>query len=67
MRPQPARLYWGNDMPLALERELKRRAFDKGLSAKKGKKTILTGRGRAYVYGTMRKTGWKPAIEKTNR
>jgi hypothetical protein len=54
-------------MPLALERELKRRAFDKGLSAKKGKKTILTGRGRAYVYGTMRKTGWKPAIEKTNR
>ena len=42
-------------MPAALERELKRRVGAKGLSGK---------RARAYVYGTMRKTGWKPRREK---
>lgn len=38
-------------MPKALERKLKKKAKSKGLSAK---------RAGAYVYGTLRKTGWKP-------
>ena len=38
-------------MPKALERALKKQAKKKGLSSK---------RANAYVYGTMRKTGWKP-------
>lgn len=38
-------------MPLIFERKLKRQAKKKGL----GKK-----RANAYVYGTLRKTGWKP-------
>ena len=38
-------------MPEALERELKSKARSKGLKGK---------RANAYVYGTMRKTGWKP-------
>lgn len=38
-------------MPVAMERRLKRMARKKGL----GKKRM-----GAYVYGTMRKTGWKP-------
>ena len=42
-------------MPKALEQKLKRQAKKKGLSKKR------TG---AYVYGTMRKTGWKPGKKK---
>jgi hypothetical protein len=42
-------------MPAALERELKRRASKLGL----GKK-----RKAAYVYGTLRKTGWVPSHQK---
>ncbi len=42
-------------MPKALERRLKRQAKKKRL----GKR-----RAAAYVYGTMRKTGWKPSREK---
>jgi len=38
-------------MPKALERKLKTQASKKGF----GKK-----RSDAYVYGTLRKTGWKP-------
>jgi len=38
-------------MPKALEQALMRRAKAKGLSEK---------RKNAYVYGTMRKTGWEP-------
>lgn len=38
-------------MPKKLEQKLKRQAKKKGL----GKK-----RTSAYVYGTLRKTGWKP-------
>lgn len=38
-------------MPLALERKLKAEAKKKGLSQKR------TG---AFVYGTMRKQGWRP-------
>lgn len=42
-------------MPEKLERALKAKASKKGL---KGKKKL------AYVYGTMRETGWKPKREK---
>lgn len=42
-------------MPLKMERALKRAAKKKGL----GKK-----RAAAYVYGTMRKMGWKPKKKK---
>jgi hypothetical protein len=41
-------------MPKKLERKLKREAKKKGLKGK---------RAGAYVYGTMRKTGWKPKQE----
>ncbi len=42
-------------MPKELEMELKRRAAAKGFG-KKG--------AAAYVYGTLRKTGWKPSTQK---
>jgi len=42
-------------MPKKLERSLKRRAKKMGL----GKK-----RQNAYVYGTLRKTGWRPKRKK---
>lgn len=42
-------------MPKEMERKLKRQARKKGLSKK---------RADAYVYGTMRKSGWKPKREK---
>lgn len=42
-------------MPKTMERELKREARKKGFSKER------TG---AYVYGTMRKTGWKPSTQK---
>lgn len=42
-------------MPKELEAKLKRRAKKMGL----GKE-----RAGAYVYGTLRKTGWKPSREK---
>lgn len=42
-------------MPKALEKKLKKEAKHKGLTGE---------RADAYVYGTMRKTGWKPAREK---
>ena len=45
-------------MPKALERRLKRQAKRKGLGKKR------TG---AYVYGTMRKMGWKPKRERRGR
>jgi hypothetical protein len=38
-------------MPKKLERKLRKQAKKKGLSKK---------RTNAYVYGTMRKTGWRP-------
>lgn len=41
-------------MPKAMERRLKAIAKKKGFSAK---------RAGAFVYGTMRKTGWKPSRE----
>lgn len=42
-------------MPKALEKKLKQEAKQKGYTGE---------RADAYVYGTMRKTGWKPAREK---
>ena len=42
-------------MPKKMEQRLKRQAKKKGF----GKE-----RSDAYVYGTMRKTGWKPSREK---
>lgn len=45
-------------MPEAMEQSLKKAARKKGLSKEKA---------GAYVYGTMRKTGWKPAREKSHK
>ncbi len=45
-------------MPKKLEEKLKREARKKGLKGK---------RARAYVYGTMRGTGWKPSREKRRK
>lgn len=45
-------------MPLKLERKLKSQAKKKGF----GKK-----RANAYVYGAMRKTGWKPSKSKKSK
>lgn len=42
-------------MPKALERKLRREARAKHLSKK---------RSNAYVYGTLRKTGWRPRRRK---
>lgn len=42
-------------MPAALEAKLKKEAKKKGFGAKR------TG---AYVYGTLRKTGWTPSTQK---
>ena len=42
-------------MPKKLERKLRKSAKKKGLKGK---------RAKAYIYGTMRKTGWKPKREK---
>lgn len=42
-------------MPKALEKKLMHEASKRGLKGK---------RRTAYVYGTLRKTGWKPNREK---
>lgn len=42
-------------MPKALERDLKAQARRKGLSG---------ARADAYVYSTLRKTGWRPRRER---
>jgi hypothetical protein len=42
-------------MPKALEEKLKREATSKGLTGK---------RENAYVFGTLRKTGWVPSTQK---
>lgn len=41
-------------MPLQMERALKREAKKKGLKGRAANK---------YIYGTMRKEGWKPKRE----
>lgn len=45
-------------MPKALERKLKAQARKKGFSEE---------RADAYVYGSLRKTGWKPKREKSEK
>jgi hypothetical protein len=45
-------------MPVAMERRLKAQARKKHMSKK---------RMGAYVYGTMRKTGWKPSTQKKRK
>ncbi len=45
-------------MPKALEEKLKKEAKKKGF----GKK-----RTAVYVYGTLRKTGWKPSTQKKKK
>jgi len=45
--------------PVKLERKLKKQARKKGFV-----KDGLSKRGKAYVYGTLRKTGWKPKRSK---
>lgn len=42
-------------MPKKMEQELKKEAKKKGLKGKKAD---------AYIYGAMRKAGWKPKKEK---
>lgn len=42
-------------MPKALERKLKKQASKKGFKGR---------RAAAYVYGTLRKTGWEPSTQK---
>jgi hypothetical protein len=42
-------------MPKALEKKLEKQAKKKGLKGK---------RKDAYIYGTMRKAGWKPKKKK---
>lgn len=44
-------------MPKALERKLEKEAEAKGLKG---------DRKNAYVYGTLRKTGWAPKREKVS-
>ena len=41
-------------MPKELERRLAKRAKEKGLKGE---------RKKAYIYGTMRKMGWKPPAQ----
>lgn len=42
-------------MPEKMEKNLKKQASKKGLTGE---------RKNAYVYGTMRKTGWTPSTQK---
>ena len=43
-------------MPKALENKLKKEAKKKGLTG---------ARADAYIYGTLRKTGWTPKTKKS--
>lgn len=45
-------------MPIALEKRLRAEARKKGLTGK---------RADAYVYGTMRNTGWMPTKKKRKK
>lgn len=45
-------------MPEKMEKQLKKQATKKGLTGE---------RKNAYVYGTMRKTGWKPSTQKKTK
>jgi hypothetical protein len=45
-------------MPEEMEKQLRREARRKGLTGSEA---------RAFVYGTMRKTGWKPSTQKKGK
>jgi hypothetical protein len=45
-------------MPIAMEKELKKQAKKKGLTGE---------RAAAFIYGTMRKTGWVPSTQKKKK
>lgn len=45
-------------MPKKLEQELKKQAQKKGFSGEKAD---------AYVYGSLRKTGWTPSTKKSSK
>ena len=45
-------------MPKDLERKLEREGKQKGLTGKSL---------RAYIYGTLRRTGWKPGTPRTRK
>jgi hypothetical protein len=45
-------------MPEEMEKQLRREARRKGLTGSKA---------NAYVWGTLRKTGWKPSTQKKTR
>lgn len=45
-------------MPAELERKLRQEAIKRRLTGK---------RANAYVYGTMRKTGWTPSTQKHHK
>lgn len=45
-------------MPKAMERKLRAEAKKKGLTGERADK---------YVYGTMRKTGWKPSTQRKRK
>ena len=45
-------------MPKALEQKLMREAHKKGFSKE---------RANAYVYGTLRKTGWTPSTQRRRK
>jgi hypothetical protein len=47
-------------MPEKMERELKKEAMKKFGST-------TSERARKYIYGTMRKTGWKPKHQKKKK
>ena len=55
--------YYDDKLGAISERDLK--WWEKKLKAKANKKGFKGNKADAYIYGTMRKTGWKPKKEKT--
>jgi hypothetical protein len=51
-------------MPKKAERALKKEAKEKGFTRKKKGRTVLTERGKRYVYGALRRMGWRPRWER---
>lgn len=51
-------------MPKALERALKKRAAGLAKAGKLKGKGTTAEKENAYVYGTLRNTGWKPKRER---
>ena len=49
---------WESQMPVKLEKQLKKQAKKKGLKGTSAD---------AYVFGALRKTGWKPSTQKKKK